>query len=206
MVEYREKQERPSRRIYIDTLGRSPQRPTPPPSPERPPVPHTPHKSRKWLVITVITAVILIAAGITGFILYKHRNPYAPLPKNTANLVSFPVYFPVKLPARYHINPKNVSVNSQLISYEITKSGDSSFSLTVNEQALPNNFDFSQLGSKDNNGTPLQTNLGTGYIYTFHDRKNATIVTTTTWLILSGTTQVSNTDIQTITDTLTAVH
>jgi hypothetical protein len=140
-------------------------------------------KSRRRLIIA--GAVVVITAAIGTGVIYQTGRRINQLPETIANQVTFPLYYPAKMPPGFQLDKDSFSATSQVVTYSVTY-GDSR-NLVVSQQPTPKDFDFekfylnSLFGAKE-----VITPLGKAVIGQIDEAAFASIVTDRTWIIVNA--------------------
>jgi hypothetical protein len=93
-------------------------------------------RKSKWIVATL--AVLLVAGGTTGFLIYKHKSAIAsPIPAAISKQVSFDLFYPNPLPNGFTFDPSSLRYDGSAMVSFILQSGDKRISII--EQPLPSN-------------------------------------------------------------------
>jgi len=123
----------------------------------------------------MFSIVVLVIISVVTLMYVRGSGPL----DGYAAKVSFPVYYPTKLPPGYTLNPKSVSISSDLLFFSVT-SAEKKPTLVFTEQSMPANFDIKSMVGKD--ATALAVESGTFYdIGT--DKQNKYILATDSTLI-----------------------
>ncbi len=148
--------------------------------------------------MAVILVLIIIAGSCAFFWLRKDSSPFS---ADVRSSVNFPLYYPRKLPKDYMIDKKSVSVANNVVFFNVTKSN--SPPIIVSEQPVATRFNFDDFYSKQISVTTQLTN-GEGRIIfgKILTRQVATLVSPTTWVILSADTKTPPGDISTLVESL----
>jgi hypothetical protein len=110
---------------------------------------------KRWIILF---AIVVALASLIAW-LYLNARGNTPL-DSYAQKVSFPLYYPSKLPPDYTVDTKSISVDGGLIIYKLTSTTQKP-ALVFTEQALPPNFDGNKMIGK--NAAALAVPTGTLY-------------------------------------------
>jgi len=157
-------------------------------------------RKSKWIIGTLAT--LLIAGGVAGFLIYRHKTAItSPIPAAISKQVSFDLFCPNPLPNGFTFDPNSLKYDGSAMVSFILQSGDKRIS--VIEQPLPNN------------NLHLDSAVGlnaidspNGKAYVGKDKAiPAGIVTTSKTLVnISGTSNVSDDAISSTVQNLKLVH
>jgi hypothetical protein len=149
---------------------------------------------RRFRLRTILLALVVIAIGVGTAVLLETNATSAELAafKNSQKSISFPVYYPSKIPSAFSINPRSLSTSGGLLAFPIANSNGQSIEVT--EQNLPSQFDISKVNGLFHNIPGIGTvAIGSGFL-----GQLGFIKTAKTLITLSAPTQISAGDLQSI--------
>ena len=128
--------------------------------------------------------VVLIIIAASGVFFWQHKKSSA-FPVNIRSSVNFPLYYPTNLPKNYYLDLGSFSTGQNVLTFSLKGPGGDT--LIVSEQPTPKKFDFQAFYSKDINVTTRSlTNQGELVIGKFLSRQVGSLVTASTWIIVSA--------------------
>lgn len=137
-----------------------------------------PARKKKWLATAIVVLLIVVAA--VGVLIYTHRSS-SPL-SAYARQISFPLYYPSKLPDSYYLNAKTISLSSDLVFYELNSTSQKP-ALVITQQSMPDGFDAKKLvGEK---ASALAVPVGTLYDISAGKQSKYMLTTGTTLVFIS---------------------
>lgn len=133
-------------------------------------------KSHKKLIIG-ITLIVLVFGLLLGLYLMKPKNPF---PENIRKEISYPLYYPEKLPEGYKLDKSSVKVESNIMFFTLDNEDKK---IIVSEQAIPSQPpDLANIqGFKKFN-----TSSGDAVIGSNVGRPTAILLSNTTLITISG--------------------
>jgi hypothetical protein len=157
-------------------------------------------RRRSERLISLALALLVVAGGITGAWLHWHHTAAqttantSPVPKNVAQAVNFPIYYPdpQKLPAGYNLNSFKY-VPGQGVLYYV--SYDNGKRLVFTLQQKPSSQDLAAFNKKY---IPIHrqvlTLVGTATIGAIGSQTVVSLPTDKTWVIITGPSDIYGTD------------
>jgi hypothetical protein len=143
------------------------------------------YKKRRLLKIFLIV-IVLVGVGATGKIwAYPKLVRHTHTPFSTAILskVSFPVFYPERLPGGYVVDTYSMQATQNGLVYN---ANNESSRLVFTQQKVPAGFDFTSFYSKHlTDITQFDTAYGQATIGKNDDRNLGSLVTDKTWLLLT---------------------
>ncbi len=156
---------------------------------------------RLGVVIIVFLAITIIGVGSGIYLSQRTRNPF---PVAISDSVTFPLYYPSKLPSGYHVDPSSFKGNNQAVLYSLVKANSPSIAISV--QTKPSGFDFDDFKNKQLRGTKtVPTDAGDAVVGLYAERILGSLLTDKSWVLVNGSSKVSAKDIQTIVKSLREV-
>lgn len=148
-------------------------------------------RKKVWLGLG---AICLLA--IVGFTVYQLCRPHNPLPPQVIESVTYPLYYPAKLPKGYQIDEQSFKANNQVVIYSLTKTGKPAMAISI--QPKPANFNFDDFHLKKLSGSKeLLTRSGKAVIGVYGERTVGSLVTNKSWVLLTAPASVSAKDVET---------
>jgi len=144
-----------------------------------------PSRARRRLLIALTAVIALAIAAIGAFMIYRRGQQPDPLPQSVTRQVTFPLYYPTRLPAGFRLEPESASATNQVVTFAI--SAPEGKQVVISQQPTPSDFDFenfylnSLFGAKE-----VITPLGKAVIGQINDDTFASIVTDETWIIINA--------------------
>jgi hypothetical protein len=170
------------------------------------------HISTRLKKIGLLAATIILIAGLLflGWRVYQQLKVKSmdPFTAHTHSLVSFPLYYPTKLPSSYHIEKTSVSnPDTGVIVFTITDT-DSEHFIYVSEEAKPKSFNFQgyylAFSERKSVNTPFGTaTMGIVSINRGGRVEVGSLTSNKTWLIINTNTNLPFSKIQTMLTSLT---
>lgn len=157
------------------------------------------HKRKKWLWISIV-AIVVLALGAGGTLIYMHQRDKTPLDKYTA-LVNFPVYYPSSFPAGYTLDKTSISINGDLVVYQLIGTNPKNPALVFTQQAMPADFDANKMVGK--NASALGVPTGTLYDISAAQQSKYMLTTGPTLLFINANSKV---DAKMINTTVSSLH
>lgn len=148
---------------------------------EQPP----PRSAGRRLIISLVIVFVVAIIATGGIIIYRRSNPSNPLPAAITSQVTFPLYYPAKLPPGFVFDQGSASATPQVVTFSVSHHDGKK--LIVSQQPVPPDFDFenfylnSLFGAKE-----VITPLGKAVIGQIKDATFASIVTDRTWVIINA--------------------
>jgi len=150
-------------------------------------------KLSRRLSVAVVLAIVLVAAGITFYLV--RRAQAVPIPRAVTEAVTFPIFLPKELPAGYKLDEQSFKyvAGEQVLVFQATDpAGDT---LVFSQQAKPGNVNFSEfaqkqlINAKKLPNTPYPTTVGKTL-----DRQTTLVSTITdkTWIIMTTQVELDN--------------
>lgn len=153
---------------------------------------------RKRLLI-VTSILLILSSGVVGYLLLaKEKNP---IPQSIQKSVSFPLYYPDKLPANWQIEKNSFNKNTDVVMYRISDKANVQKSISVSIQPQPRAFNFDKFYKETlAKSTQFTTDLGLAAIGEGENSyKIGSIATGDSWILASSSSQkVTNQDLRTI--------
>jgi hypothetical protein len=135
---------------------------------------------KKPILIGLI--ILFLIAG--GVIFYFAYHSHSPIPAEVQKQVTFPLYYPGKLPAGYALNKDSFQATSDAIVYYADKGNDR---ITISIQPRPQGFDFQKFYQQTlNNSEQFLTPLGQAGIGKAQDRLLGSLATDESWILVSS--------------------
>jgi hypothetical protein len=138
------------------------------------------HLFPKRLLLTVLILGLLSGAGVWAYPKYAHKNPF---PADIRSKSAVALFYPSKLPVGYTINANSIHLDNGVLTYAATKNG---LRIVFTTQPAPTGFDFQAFIQKYlKNVQPVSTTYGQGFIGQSQDRSLGSMVSGSSWFILS---------------------
>jgi hypothetical protein len=148
-----------------------------------------PSKKNQVVVICILGVFIVSIVGLVG---YKSWTSYNPIPKNIRQSVSYPLYYPEKLPPGWSINTSSFLSDAGVVIYVI-EGHSKSLHLTI--QKRPENFDFKKFYEKSlTQSFQFAAPLGQGGIGKSQGRLIGSLVTGSSWVLVTSISKNINQD------------
>jgi hypothetical protein len=109
----------------------------------------------------------------------------SPFPKDIRQSVSFPLYYPQKLPPTFRLNQSSFSSTPQVVTYSFTYEG--SKQLVVSIQPTAGGVDPNTFNPNDK----FTTSIGTAYLVDMDDRTTAAVMGDKSWLLINAPQKIS---------------
>jgi hypothetical protein len=140
-----------------------------------------PQLNRRQLLIA-LSIFILLAALAAGAMIYwrQHNIPASQLPPSRYKDLSFPVYFPQKLPDGFTLDKNSIDSQPNVLVYKYTY--DNGDPLFISIQPLDPQLDINSFKPTREIGT----SIGKGYLVEYEDRTTVAIVTPKTLVLLNA--------------------
>lgn len=141
-------------------------------------------KKRRRMRIILILLILLAAAGAGGY-WYMSNKLSSPIPANIRASVSFPLLYPSKLPAGYHLDNNSFSSSGGVVLYSAQNGSGTKIAFTV--QQRPSGFDFNNFYKQGlTNPSTFDTSLGQAALGTTNGRPLGSLLTDKSWLLVSS--------------------
>lgn len=143
------------------------------------------HLTKKTRVIIAV-CIVVAALGVGGFFVFKAIRPSASAVQLVADQAAFPIYEPSVLPAGYTIDPGSVSLTSQALLFSASNAKGTK--LVFTETPVSQGFDFESFYKAQYVGMQdVQSIYGRGTTGVINGVMGGSLVTTSTWVLVTGT-------------------
>jgi hypothetical protein len=160
----------------------------------------TPKKIKNKFIIPALALFVLLVAFISAGIYFHRSTP--PLPKTVTGGVNFPVYYPSYLPKGYAFDKSSTHLENQILFFGLSNKKEK---ISISEQAAPKNPPDFELILKRNISFKKLDLTGGQAIYGVSQNIPAAIILTNTTLInISGSSNIPLDNIAKITQSLSA--
>lgn len=137
--------------------------------------------------------LVFIVAGSLGTTYYLTQMRNSPIPASVQSAVSLPLYYPAKLPEGFGLDVNSYSVSGEIVSFHAVNKQN--HKLIFNIQPRPPTFDFPAFYQKGLSGTEqFTTPVGQAAIGKAQTKLIGSLVTETSWIIISSDSDEINSD------------
>lgn len=147
-----------------------------------------PRRRRKKILLIGILLLIIICGGAAVY-WYKLRPPSSPIPADIRQSAGFPLLYPARLPAGYHINPASFANSKGAVIFEADN--QSGGKIVFSEQKRPATFDFPSFYKQGLGGaSPFTTAVGEAAIGKANGQTIGSIATDQSWMLVTSAHQL----------------
>lgn len=154
------------------------------------------NKKMTLLIGGVITVLVVVAGVLLAGILGASQ----PIPKEYADKVSFPLYYPDKLPEGFTRDKAVLSANSEALVYGFKDQDGKRLVVTI--QARPNGLSTSDFNPTKEFGT----HIGRAYVVDLDDRSTAAIVNDTSLVVVNAPEGIALSSLETFINSLRRIE
>ncbi len=150
--------------------------------------------------MVIALVVIGLAAGMV-LVGIKLKESDPPIPKNIANAVIFPLYFPADLPKKVSFpGPEAFSAQNQVVTYYFNYDDKH---ISVSEQPRPLSFDFDKFNFQQIAGSKeILTRSGKAVAGSISGITTVSLVTDKTWVLVRGDNDIPAATIEKLTENM----
>jgi hypothetical protein len=160
----------------------------------------TPKKIKNKFIIPALALFVLLVAFISAGIYFHRSTP--PLPKTVTGGVNFPVYYPSYLPKGYAFDKSSTHLENQILFFGLSNKKEK---ISISEQAAPKNPpDFELILKRNVSFKKLDVTGGQAIYGVSQNIPAAIILTNTTLINISGSSNIPLDNIAKITQSLSA--
>jgi hypothetical protein len=139
-------------------------------------------KKLRWILVIPLLVLGVLLFGIVFFI-RTHSNEPNPIPEQILKQTTYPLYYPSKAPASWHVDPASFNASDTVVIYTM-QDGQAKFVISV--QPLPSGFDFSAFKKKFGDTDEFNTDVGTVLIGDLGNELIASIRTNdSSWILIN---------------------
>jgi len=169
-------------------------------TPQSPTEPHQPQvgKKRLWKRRTqlIIAGLVLVSISVVAFAVVKLNTPN-PIPETIRSQVSFPLYYPTKAPANWHVDESSYSATSDVVMYTLNNDAGQKFFVSI--QPPPSNFNYDGFKKQFSGNDEFNTDLGSVFIGNVATSAIASIRTNDgSWIIISAADPATKSELPTL--------
>jgi hypothetical protein len=143
-----------------------------------------------------IPLVLIVGLSVALIVMYWRSDSTSPVPQEIAAELTFPVYVPNDLPEGFAVVPESFMYETEVLVYEI--STPDQHLITVNEQARPTEYDFSEFYDKIVGASKTNIEQGELYVGTFGGNPVASLLSEQTWVIIRPQSELDLATLKTI--------
>lgn len=141
--------------------------------------------TRKAKVVLAVAGVGFVTALLLGYFLWYAPNHTPPVLHDAASKAAFPLYEPSALPDGYVIDPDSVSLTSDALLF--SASNNKGEKLIFTETPVSQEFDFESFYKQQYVGMQdVQSIYGRGTTGVINTVMSGSLVTTSTWVLITG--------------------
>lgn len=142
--------------------------------------------TRKTWVVLAVAGVGLVTALLLGYFLWYALSQTPSAIREAATRATFPLYEPTQLPNGYSIDAASVSLTSEALLF--TASNKTGEKLVFTQTPVSQGFDFESFYKEQYVGMQdVQSIYGRGTTGVISNAMSGSLVTTSTWVLVTGT-------------------